>query len=261
LENIMTTVTPYGTLRSHINEHKYRRGAHAGDAPLDPKRRRRDWERVVQRFDHIAIRRYSTDIIEVYPDGRVVLNFGGWDSSTTTRHCAKVALYLMGIRSYVGLVRYKGLSSTGITLPSGTYKYYPGITLVQKDGEWLPEKTTPFAARVADREERKAFDEALKASGFKDLFPLLYVNSDSGDAAYINSPMRLQELITDHKYAEFWPSIVTAVKWMRHQHYNHLSHCIVNTYTARTVSETWAALVNTIKKDMIKTITTDVHTI
>jgi hypothetical protein len=257
----MTTVTPYGTLRSHINEHKYVRGAYVGDAPLDPKRRRRDWERVVQRFDHIAIRRYRTDIINVYPDGRVVLNFGGWESSTTTRTCATVALYKMNIQASVGSTRYRGLSQPCINLQSGTYKYYPGITLVQKDGQWEPMRTEPFSAIVADREERKALDEALKASGFKDLFPLLYVNSDSGDAAYVNSPMRLQELITDHKYAEFWPSIVTAVKWMRHQHYNHLSHCIVNTYTARTVSETWAALVNTIKKDMIKTITTDAHTI
>jgi hypothetical protein len=257
----MTTVTPYGTLRSHINEHKYRRGAHAGDAPIDPKRRRRDWERVVQRFDHIAIRRYSTDIIEVYPDGRVVLNFGGWESSTTTRTCATVALYKMSIAASVGSVRYRGLSQPCINLQSGTYKYYPGITLVQKDGQWVPEKTTPFAARVADREERKALDEALKASGFKDLFPLLYVNSDSGDAAYVNSPMRLQELITDHKYAEFWPSIVTAVKWMRSHYYDHKQHKIAYTYEARTVSEAWAALVNTIKKDMIKTITTDAHTI
>lgn len=257
----MNTVSPYERMLRHINEHKYRRGAHAGDAPLDPKRRRRDWERVVQHPDKITIHRYCTDIITVYPDGRIVLDFDGWESSPTTRVCATVALYLMGIQASVGSTRYRGLSQPCINLPSGTYKYYPGITLVQKDKQWVPEDTVPFPAIIADKEERKAFDEALKASGFKDLFPLLYVNSESGDAAYISIPTHLQEILTDPKYAEFWPSIVTAVKWIRLHHYDHTTHCIKYTYTARTVRGTWTALINPIKKDMTKTITTDAHTI
>jgi hypothetical protein len=261
LENIMNTVNPYETLMQHIEKNRYTRGMNKGDAPLDPNRRRRDWERVVQHPDKITIHRYHTDIVTVYPDGRVVLDFDGWESSPTTRVCVTVALYLMGIRASVGSVRYKNLSQVCINLPSGTYKYYPRITLVQKDGQWVPERTVPFDARVADREKRQSLDEALKASGFKDLFPLLYVNSDSGDAAYINSPTRLQEILTNPACAEFWPSIVTAVKWIRLHHYDPKQHCIRYTYEARTVSEAWAALTKTIKRDMIKVITTDAHTI
>jgi len=250
----MNTVNPYETLKAHVEKHRYPRGRNNGDAPLDPKRRRRDWERVVLHPDRTTIHRYSTDIITACPDGRVVLDFDGWESSPTTRTCATQALYLMGVRASVGSMRYKNLSQVCINLPSGIYKYYPNITLVQESGKWMPERTIPFSAKVRDTERTSAFDEAIKASGFKNLFPILHMNAQPEDREYHPGA---PELITDADCAEHWPGIVAWFKWhadydMKTMHRHWLEH---------DRAKTWTAIMHRCKKEMTKIVDTDAHTI
>lgn len=247
----MNTVNPYKRMLRHINEHKYTRGINKGDAPLNPNRRRRDWERVVQHPDRITIHRYNTDIITAYPDGRVVLDFDGWESSPTTRVCATVALYLMGIRASVGSTRYKNLSQVCINLPSGTYKYYAGMELIQEDGQWVVIDPKPFQAKVRDTERTSAFDEAVKASGFKNLFPILHINAQPEDREYHPGA---PELITDADCAEHWPGIVAWFKWhagydMRTMHRHWLEH---------DRAKTWTAIMHRCKGPMTKLVSTDI---
>jgi hypothetical protein len=222
-----------------------------GDAPLDPKRRRRDWERVVQHFDKITIHRYRTDIVTVYPDGRVVLDFDGWESSPTTRTCATVALYLMGIRASVGSVRYKNLSQVCVNLPSGTYKYYAGMELIRQDGQWMVAEPKQFLAKVRDTELSHKFDEAVKASGFKNLFPIIYANAQPEDRMY---QPNVPDHITDAAFAEHWPGIIAYFKWypayyMRTMKRHWLEH---------DRAKTWTAIMNYCKKPMTKIVPTGI---
>jgi len=250
----MNTVNPYETLMQHIEKNRYTRGRNKGEAPLDPKRRRRDWERVVQHPDKITIQRYNTDIITAYSDGTVLLDFDGWESSPVTRACASIALYLMGVRASVGSVRYKNMSQVCIHLPSGTYKYYPRITLVQESGKWMPERTIPFMAKVRNAEKTSVFDEAVKASGFKNLFPILHMNAQPEDRAYHPDAPKL---ITDVDAAEYWPGIVAWFKWHPGYHLRTMSRHWLEQDRAKT----WTLIMHRCKKEMTKIVDTDVHTI
>ena len=88
--------TMYERLQAHLTKHAYKRGANKGDAPLDSSRRGRSHERVSTRRDHMAVRFWNTDVIRAYPDGRIVLNCGGWYMSPTTKTCVNDALRWFG---------------------------------------------------------------------------------------------------------------------------------------------------------------------
>jgi hypothetical protein len=247
----MHTVNPYDILMRHIEKHRYIRGMNKGDAPLDPKRRRRDWERVVQHPDRVTIRRYNTDIITVYPDGRVVLDFDGWESSPTTRVCATQALWLMGLRLSVGSVRYKNLSQVCVNLPSGTYKYYPGMELVQKDEKWVVIDPKQFMARVRNTELSHKFDEEVKSSGFKHLFPILHMNAQPEDRAYQPG---IPDLITYAAFAEHWPGIVAYFKW----EIGYDMRTMKRHWLEKDRAKTWTAIMNYCKKPMTKIVPTGI---
>lgn len=170
--------SPYELLKAYVAEHKYKRGVNKGSAPLDPKRRRRDWDLVIDRGDCVVLHRYSTDVLTAYPDGRVVVDCSGWDTSPTTRTAVTQGLHLMGIRASMGSVRYRNLSQQVINLPVGSFRYYDGMELVQDTGKWTVKEPVPFRAKVRNTERVGAWDEAVKASGFKNLFPILHLNAE-----------------------------------------------------------------------------------
>lgn len=244
-------MSPYETMQAHIAKHKYIKGANKGDAPLDPDRRRRDWERVIQRSDRISVHRYSTDILDIYPDGRIVVDCGGWSTSQTTRICVTHALHRMGVRASMGSVRYRNASQPCLNLPSGTYKYYDEMTLVQRDGEWTPVRPAPFSARVTDTDKLGAFNEGLKHSGFKKLFPLIYAGAEV-EQRWLCS--HIESVITNSDFAELWPGLVAYYKWRTLYQMRSMSRV----WGARTAKETWHAIINPIKRACTKTITTDV---
>jgi hypothetical protein len=78
-------------LKAHHKLYAYKRGGNAGDAPADSTRRAKSWFRVLNRSDnntfspHMAVLFHRTNIIMAYPDGRIVVDAGGYEDSPTTR--------------------------------------------------------------------------------------------------------------------------------------------------------------------------------
>lgn len=254
-------MNPYEILKAHIAKHKYARGKNKGSAPLDSTRRRRDWELVVDRGDRMAVQRYSTDVLTVYPDGRVVVDCGGWSSSTNTRIAVTKGLSLMHTLVSMGSVRYRNMSQVVLNLRMGSVRYYDGITLAQDSGVWMVQELKPFSARVRDTERVGVWDEAIKASGFKNLFPILYMNAEQEHlpiaySGYLDE-RRITDLLSSADQSEHWLSVVAKFKW--DYKYEYTPGGYQKEWFARTRQETWSKLRSTLTKEMTKIIkTTDV---
>lgn len=252
-------MNPYELLKAHVAEHKYTRGRHKGNAPLDHKRRRRDWDLVIDRGDRMVVRRYRTDVLIAYPDGQVVVNCEGWGSSTTTRTAVTHGLHLMGIRASMGSVRYRNLSQQVINLHDGSFRYYDGMMLVQDAaGKWMVKEPKPFRAKVRDMERVGAWDEAVKASGFKNLFPILYMNVEREHmpTGYWD-PSHMTELISSAEGAEDWLAVVAKFKWdYKYVTSGSPNYNFVREWFPRTRQATWTHLRSTLTKGMDKIITT-----
>lgn len=251
-------MNPYELLKAHVAKHRYARGKNKGDAPLDPKRRRRDWELIIDRGYRMVVRKSNTDVLTAYPDGRVVVDCSGWDTSPTTRIAVTQGLHLMGIRASMGSVRYRNLSQVVINLPMGSVRYYDGITLMQDTGKWMVQDLKPFRAKVRDMERVGAWDEAVKASGFKDLFPILHMNAemDHRPNGYWD-PNHMTELISSAEGAEDWLAVVAKFKWdYKYGTSGAPTYNFTKQWFARTRQATWTHLRSTLTKGMDKIITT-----
>lgn len=253
-------MNPYELLKAHVAKHKYTRGRNKGSAPLDSKRRRRDWDLVIDRGDRMVVHRYSTDVLIAYPDGQVVVNCEGWGSSTTTRIAVTHGLYLMGIRASMGSVRYRNLSQQVINLQGGSFRYYDGMTLVQDAaGKWVVTEPKPFRAKVRNMERVGAWDEAVKASGFKNLFPILHMNAEREHmpTGYWDEE-RMTDILSNADRAEHWLAVVAKFKWDSKfvssgaPHYKYSKE-----WFAHTRQKTWSKLRSTLTKGMNKIIYTD----
>lgn len=250
-------MSPYEILKAHVAQHKYTRGANKGDAPLNPSRRRRDFERVCDRGDCMAVHRYSTDVLAVYPDGQVVINCDGWGSSPTTRVAVTQGLYLIGYRVSMGSVRYRNLSQIVINLQGGSFRYYDGITLMQDTaGKLVVKEPRPFAAKIRDTERVGRWDEAVKASGFKDLFPILHLNAEREHlpTGYWDEHLTT-DILSEAEQSEDWLAVVARFKW--DCKYEYTSRGLTKEWFARTRQETWSKLRSTLTKGMNKIIWTN----
>jgi len=252
-------MNPYELLKAHVAKHRYTRGMNKGDAPLNPRRRRRDHERVSNRGDCMVVRRYSTDVVTAYPDGRVVIDCCGWASSTTTRVCVTEALYLMDVLVSLGSMRYRNLTQYALSMRDGQYAYYDGITLKRDERErWAVQEPRVFRAKVRDTERVGVWDEAVKFSGFKELFPILHMNAEMEHRprGYWD-PHHMTELLSSTEGAEDWLSVVAAFKW--DSKYKYTPGGATREWFAYTRQETWTKLRSTLTKGMTKTIdTTDI---
>lgn len=252
--------SPYELLKAHVAKHKYTRGKNKGSAPLDPKRRRRDWDLVIDRGDCMVMRRYSTYVLIAYPDGQVAINCGGWGSSTTTRVAVTQGLHLMGIRASMGSVRYRNLSQQVINLHNGSFRYYDGMMLVQDAaGKWMVKEPKPFAAKVRNMERVGSWDEAVKASGFKNLFPILHMNAEREHmpTGYWDEE-RMTDILSNADRAEDWLAVVAKFKWdYKYVTSGPPTYNFVKEWFPRTRQATWTHLRSTLIKGMNKIIYTD----
>jgi len=241
-------MNPYQLLKDHIERHQYKRGRFKGEAPLDPKRRRRDWERVRLLHDGIAVRRYNTDILIIPESGdRVIINCDGWGSSPTTRAAVTEALYLCRIRMSIYSVRFGNLSQLAL----GPWRYYDGMELRPNEaGDWVPTELKPFCRKVVDREQTKAFTQAIKDSGFKALFPVLYANATPGDAPFAVDSRRISGALTDFRFAEYWPGVIAS--------YKYTPVWGMRKWDEASTSQCWAKLMAVAKAEMKHTVESDV---
>ncbi len=85
--------------------------------------------RLFDRGTHVAIRLHATDVVELYPNGDVVLNSGGWRTVTTKARMNEYAPCVITQKNGDWFVRYAG----------ETYGYCTGMRLCDDGTVQYPE--------------------------------------------------------------------------------------------------------------------------
>jgi len=202
-------MTPYEILKDRLAKHIYKRGQYKGDAPMD--KRSKPHFRIVE-GENMHVRMYNTNILTAFRNGEFEINLNGYGSSITTRANINHALGVCRQNIGIGNRNVMGLSQCTVYANGSRYVYYDGIRFNQ-EGE-LVSKPKPFEARRIDKAESKEFMDALKASGFKDVFPLLYATCPTPDGVPILHRY-WDDYLQDADYAHCWPEIIEYFKYDR----------------------------------------------
>lgn len=250
----------YTKLLMHLERHVYKRGKNKGEAPLDSRRRSRDHVRVAKRGDYMVVRMHYTDIIRAYQDGRIMIDTNTWYTYSTTRINLNYALYKFAGFGNLCMQNVMGRSQPVFTVGDVMYRFYDGMEF-DAEGKLLTEPK-PFEMRRIDKKESAEFAAEIKASGFKDMFALLYATAvpPEGGTAYGGSTThrRMRERITDADYAAYWPDIISAYKY--HQVFNYKA--VQREYLEKgTAKSCWAEIMKDIKKEMYVTLKSDKFTL
>ncbi len=235
-------------LKLHLERHMYKRGRNKGDAPADASRRAKTHFRVIKgNGGQMIVRMHNADLMTAYEDGRIVLNTRGWHDSHTTRGCMNDALRFFGM-GYIGSMRYRNHSQAILRMNGRTYRYYDGMEF-SADGTLLtPPK--PFTAKVTDREETAEFRADVKASGFADVFPILYNAAEPSESGWIGDTTK--KLMTCEHSAHRWPQLVSLIK------YPGYGYRTKNRPKYDNHKDALRALIANVTKNMTKLVDTDV---
>jgi hypothetical protein len=248
----------YDKLEYHLDTHQYTRGQYKGDAPADKSKRGRSHHRVVQRSQFMAIRFHNTDIVRAYPDGRVMIDCNGWVAKSTTAMALRDAALFMPFHYSVFNRSIMSLSQTVLRTRYGTMvKYYDGITM---DGEGkVITPLRPFEARRIDKAESKEFMDAVEASGFKDMFKLLYATvQPTYRLVLVVQHRRLSDILTDPEHAADWPHIIAKYKYEQRWLGIGGKRGWVEVGSAQTC---WSRIMSDCKRSMYNTVSTEVVSI
>ena len=243
----------YEKFNAALLTNAYKRGQFKGDAPADRSRRARNHIRIVRGHDCICIRMYSTDIIVARPDGRIYLDLRGYSDSITTRHNLNEAFAAyVPFRPYIHSRSIFSLSQPCLTVGTKTYKYEDGMEF-NAFGELLTAPARFEAVRI-DKDASNEFQQELKESGFKDMFPVLYATATdkAGMTGWVGS--RLRNRLTSTIYANDWADIVADYKFVDAGWRN--GRRTVNA-RAGDAAACWSALMATCKTDMYETVKSD----
>lgn len=250
----------YDKLKDHLTRHAYKRGMYKGDAPFDQSRRERRHHRVIQRGDCMAIRFHHTDIVRAYPDGRVMLDCNGWAYSITTMTAVRDANKFLTFQLSIGSRSVMSLNQMVVQRMGKTFLYYDGITF-DGTGEVIT-PLRPFEARRIDKAESKEFMDGVNASGFKDMFKLLYatVQPPEGGIIGVYNPRSLNDTLTNPEHAADWPHIIAKYKYEPKWRMTPagMAKGWEEVGTARTC---WSRIMTVCKSSMYNTIRTEVVSI
>jgi hypothetical protein len=196
-------------LKLHLERHVYRRGRNKDEAPADQYRRNKTHFRVIRgNGGQMIVRFHGADILTAYEDGHIRLNTNGWHASPTTRSAMNHALCFFGMGA-VSSVRLGGYSQTGIRVNGKTYCYYDGMEF-GADGTLLSVAKV-FTAKRTDREETAEFRADIKASGFVDMFPVLYAVAEVPTSGWI--PVTTRKIMAEDHNTNYWPDLVSLTKY------------------------------------------------
>jgi hypothetical protein len=247
------TSTAHAKLTAHLEKHMYKRGYNIGDAPAD--NRGKTNFRVVKRGENIAVRFHSTDILTAYPNGDIMLDCRGWASATTTRAAMDFALRrFQPSYTSMGIRNFKSNSQLCLYLPgSRVVRYYDGIRISQT-GEVL----TPLQAFRCVRmntEKSKALADGVKASGFKDMFAMLY-NTAKLEHKWAVDMWRCgrHDTITNSANAEHWQGLVAGFKFVGDYRHESIPE-------GDTPARAWTRCMSAFKTHMYETVDTEVTAI
>jgi len=243
-------MTPYEILKARLDKHMYKRGQYKGDAPMD-KRAKTNF-RIVE-GENMHVRMYNTNILTAFRNGEFEINLNGYQSSSTTRANINHALGVCRQNIGIGNRNIMGISQCTVYANGARYMYYDGIRFNQ-EGKLVSEPK-PFEARRIDKEESKGFMDNLKASGFKDVFPVLYATCQEPDV--IPSTVHWDDYLQDADYAHRWPEIIMAFKYKRGWRIVNNSHSF-SFYEIDDAKGCWARMMAQAKKHMYNTIKTEV---
>jgi len=246
-------MTPYEILSARHAKNLYKRGMYKGDAPME--KRAKNHFRIVW-SENMAVTMYSTNILTAYRNGEFTIDLGGWSESSTTKSNINYALGVINQRMSIGTKVIMGVRQTVVRTKGGYYLYYDGIRFNQA-GE-LVTKPRPFEARRINKDDTKELMDAVKKSGFKAMYPVLYATAQAED--YEGTPItsRWHDHIQDADYAHYWPETVLWWKfdkrWYLPTTGGH-KHGVVEISNAKTC---WARMMAQVKSNMYDTIRTEV---
>jgi hypothetical protein len=136
-----------------------------------------------------------------------------------------------------------------------TILYYDGITF---DGEGnVITPLRPFEARRISKAESKEFMDGLQASGFKDMYKILYATVQPPESTPFY-PRILSDSLTDPEHAADWPDIIAKYKYEHRWTGFGGNREWQESGTAKTC---WSRIMAVCKKDMYSTIKTEVVSI
>jgi hypothetical protein len=244
----------YDKLKYHMQAHAYKRGMYKGDAPFDQSRRGRSHHRVVERSQFMAIRFHGTDIVRAYPDGRVMIDCNGWASSITTMSAVRDANKFMPFHFSVFSRSVMSLNQMVIMRMGKIFRYYDGITF---DGEGnVITPLRPFEARRIDKAESKEFMDKVEASGFKNMFKLLYATVQPSESSTFFP--RVTGSLTDPEHAADWPHIIAKYKYeQRWLGFGSIREWVEIDNAAKC----WSRIMSMCKRNMYNTVSTEVVSI
>jgi len=117
------------------------------------------------------------------------------------------------------------------------------------DGVLLTEAKV-FTAKLTDRDETAEFRADVKASGFADVFPVLYAAAEVPERTWIGSPTK--KVMTSEYHANDWPTLVAITKYPRYSYRSRNEPAYDNHKDALR------ALMASVTKNMTRLVDTDV---
>jgi hypothetical protein len=237
----------YTKLKFHLERNIFKRGQFKGDAPLG--KRWRTYVRVVKgNDDTMRVRMYGTDLLCAYPDGRVVINTGGWYDRPTTKLRINEAFGFMPQYLRLSSRKVFGMSQTILYVGGKQVLFYDGIEI---DGEGtITSPLLPFERKRVNRDETKELREDMAESGFKEAFNLLWAVNTPDDMGH--TPTRLREIVSNEYHSNSWPAVIARYTWYRTWGNGGF------TYQKCDAPVAWASLSQQLRKECYEVVKTDV---
>ena len=247
----------FNKLSMHLINHVYTKGNYKGDAPVDRSRRGRVNHRVAKQSDCMVVIMHSTKILRAYEDGSFMLDTCGWYDSPTTKQGVYEALkFTPLIGRHIYSKKVFGKSQHCITLLDGrVVKYHDGMRFDANGVLTTP--LVPFERYQINKQESKQFAADIKESGFKAMFPLLYVLCKAPDSGltFLPNSNSIHEIVATDYRAPAWPEIIEFFKFTTVYDYKTQTHVCMERGDAKSC---WAAIMKVCKARMYETVTTTV---
>lgn len=237
----------YMKLKFHLERNIFKRGQYKGDAPAG--KRWRTYVRVVKgNDDSMRVRMYGTDLLTAYPDGRVVIDTGGWTDRPTTRLRLNEAFGFMPFYAAIYSRKVFGLSQPILRVGGQSVLFYDGIEL---NGEGTI--TSPlrcFERKRVNREESKEIRDDMAESGFKEAFNLLWSVNTPDDMGHV--PSRVRDVVSNAHHSNAWPAIIAHHAYFRTYRHGNFG------YHKREARDVWDSIMQQLRKDCYEVVKTDV---
>ena len=255
----------YQRMKNHLTIHMYKRGMYKGDAPADGSRRAKRHFRIIDRGNHMAVRMYNTDILQAYPDGRLVLDTSGYIAHSTTKANLNEALYRFARITYSGSITPPhtrsvfSYSQMVMGVGGKLIRYYDGITLHEAEGKFtITSELRAFQATRINKEESKELHDGLKTSGFKGMFKILHAASPKPEGSYVGFHSRkMKEIICDADHADRWAEVISSYSW--YSRYALGPNGLAPKWFKKDAKDVWADIMKRCKESMYETVTTEVY--